>query len=93
MLGSKGLVLQVPTVYNLSDNTSSIFSVSTPSNFNPLTDTMHIEGPTVFFIHHWTVEEVITILIPVWVLLFTIISYFSYRFFSKRISKRSNSEN
>lgn len=90
MANSTGSVLQVPTIPNLSNNTSSIFSVSTPSNFNPLADTVHTEGNIVIFTHYWTVEEVLNYLIPVWVLLFIILSFFSYRFCSKQISKRYN---
>lgn len=59
---------------DLSNNSSALFNINPPSNFNPLTDTVHIEGMTVVFTHYWTVEEVIKALAPVWIVLYILLS-------------------
>jgi hypothetical protein len=64
---------QVPYV-NLSNNSSTLFNINPLSNFNPLTDSVHIEGMTVVFTHYWTVNEVITALAPVWIILYILLS-------------------
>jgi len=82
MLNNSGPVSQASHL-NTSSN-SSIFSVSLPSNFNSLTDTITIEGQTVIFTHYWTVEDVIKALAPVWIILYILLSiavfYYSSRY-------------
>lgn len=67
---------------NISGNTS-IFSATTPPNFNPLTDTITTEGQTVIFTHYWTVEEVIKALAPVWIILYILLSITVFYFTSR----------
>ena len=78
---------QVPYV-DLSNNSSALFNIKPPSNFNPLTDTVHIEDMTVVFTHYWTVEEVINALAPVWVILYILLSIVIFYY-----AKRSHNAN
>lgn len=72
---------------NISGNTS-IFGATTPPNFNPITDTITTEGQIVIFTHHWTVEEIIKALAPVWIILYILLSitvfYFTSRYHNEK---------
>lgn len=68
------------TTLNFFNNTSYI-----PDGFNPETDTLVMGDAGLIWTHYYTVNEILEKLIPVFGLIFILVVYLSYRFFSKKI--------
>lgn len=93
LLANPATIANVSKINNSTINSTTFPVIEYPSNFNPLTDSVTIEGSSIVFIHYYSIQEILHLLTPLWFLLFVVCTYASYRYVAPKILTRFNNEN